>query len=73
MSNLIAAGQVTVGDLVAVDFDNEADAMKFEKVDDVLPLQTMFRVAGVEPSADIGAHGTSAAFERLMPETILSR
>ncbi len=72
MSNLIATDQVGLGDLVAVDFDAEAQAMTFEKIDEDLPIQTMFRVAGVEPSMDREARG-AAAFERLMPEPALTR
>lgn len=72
MSNLIATDQVGLGDLVAVDFDAEAQAMTFEKIDEDLPIQTMSRVAGVEPSMDREARG-AAAFERLMPEPALTR
>ena len=73
MSNLIATDQVELGDLIAVDFDADTKTMTFEKVDQDLPIQTMFRVAGVEPSADLAVRGASASYDRLMPEPALTR
>ena len=53
MANLITTGQVRSGDLVAIDYDPAEVCMTFERVDEGLPVYTMFRAAGVRAPAEI--------------------
>lgn len=53
MANLITTGQVRSGDLVSVDFDREESRMTFERVDEGLPVYTMFRAAGIQAPSEI--------------------
>ena len=53
MSNLITTGQVRSGDLVAVDFDSKESRMTFERVDEGLPVYTMFRAAGIQAPSEV--------------------
>ena len=53
MSNLITTEQVRSGDLVAVDFDSKAGRMTFERVDEGLPVYTMFRAAGIQAPSEV--------------------
>jgi len=53
MSNLITTGQVRSGDLVAVDYDPKEGRMTFERVDEGLPVYTMFRAAGIQAPSEV--------------------
>ena len=53
MSNLITTGQVRSGDLVAVDYDEKEGRMTFERVDEGLPVYTMFRAAGMQAPPEV--------------------
>jgi ATP-dependent Clp protease ATP-binding subunit ClpA len=53
MANLITTGQVRSGDLVSVDFDAAEARMTFERVDEGLPVYTMFRAAGVPAPSEV--------------------
>jgi ATP-dependent Clp protease ATP-binding subunit ClpA len=53
MANLITTGQVRSGDLVAVDYDREEGRMTFERIDEGLPVYTMFRAAGIPAPSEV--------------------
>jgi len=59
MANLIATKQVRAGDLVAVDLDASAERMTFDRIDEGLPVYTMFRAAGVEAPEEENARAAS--------------
>ncbi len=64
LSNLITTGQVKSGDLVAVDYDAKQGQMTFERVDEGLPVYTMFRAAGIQAPAEViegGRQGSRSA------------
>jgi ATP-dependent Clp protease ATP-binding subunit ClpA len=60
LSNLIATEQVRSGDLVAVDYDAAQGRMTFERVDEGLPVYTMFRAAGVTAPSEVIEGGRRA-------------
>jgi ATP-dependent Clp protease ATP-binding subunit ClpA len=53
MANLITTAQVRSGDLVAVDYDAGEGRLTFERVDEGLPVYTMFRAAGVAAPPEV--------------------
>jgi len=62
MSNLIATDQVRGGDWIRIDFDNGANALKFAKEAEGLPIQDMARLVdnSVTIPAMAAANGASA-------------
>jgi ATP-dependent Clp protease ATP-binding subunit ClpA len=73
MSNLIATGQVRGGDLLRIDFDNDADGLTFYKDAEDMPTHVMAQMvdttvaplpdtfsagAAVEPNRAVSARGT---------------
>jgi ATP-dependent Clp protease ATP-binding subunit ClpA len=69
MANLIATQQVRSGDLVEVDYDASLERMIFERVDEGLPVYTMFRAAGIEMPAGAETAAAAAPFERFTSTT----
>ena len=56
LANLIATQQVRAGDLIAVDADPAGSGMRFERVDEGLPVYTLFRKGAADPDqGPIGA------------------
>jgi ATP-dependent Clp protease ATP-binding subunit ClpA len=69
LANLIATQQVRSGDLVEVDYDPDSKQMTFERVDEGLPVYTMFRAAGIEMPAGAETAAAAAPFERFTSTT----
>ena len=69
MANLIATQQVRSGDLVEVDYDPDLKRMAFARVDEGLPVYTMFRAAGIEMPASAETAAAAAPFERFTSTT----
>jgi len=72
MANLIATEQVRSGDLVAVDLDEGASLMSFERIDEGLPVYTMFRVAGVDMPEDYEAARAASSGETTASSRVLA-
>ncbi len=53
MANLIATEQIQAGDLVEVNYDPKHETMLFEQVDEDLPVNAMFRAAGLDMPRDL--------------------
>jgi ATP-dependent Clp protease ATP-binding subunit ClpA len=69
MANLIATQQVRSGDLVEVDYNPSLDRMTFARVDEGLPVYTMFRAAGIEMPVGGETAATAVPYERLVSTT----
>jgi ATP-dependent Clp protease ATP-binding subunit ClpA len=69
MANLIATQQVRSGDLVEVDYSPGLERMTFSRVDEGLPVYTMFRAAGIEMPVGGDTTAAAAPHERLVSTT----
>jgi hypothetical protein len=69
MANLIATEQIRPGDLIEVDFDAGRQIMTFHRIDEGLPVFTMFRAAGVDMPEGYETTAASASLDRLSTST----
>jgi hypothetical protein len=65
MVSLIATQQVRIGDLIHVDLDAEHRQMVFERVDEGIPLEAMFRDAGLDVPDGYEAAAATFSDERV--------
>ena len=63
MSNLIATEQIRGGDLVRIDFDQEAKSLRFSRAAESLPVPDMVRLADTSAALAALASATAATVE----------
>jgi len=63
LANLISSEQVRAGDLIEIAWDQKADKMSFDLVDEGLPVYMMYREAGIDGPDELELSAATARFD----------